>query len=229
MSKTNNNGGITVSRQIAVYKTDKKLVEFIDKLNPAPITNYAHIHAQADDSGDGKKVYSLIQIVLQDYSNGTGDKTVRVTANISPGEARFIYSRADACVEKFEFSSDKIFGEKDDGGYSKVTKLTIRRATVGSDGKPRNYPWYLECENGRGIAEKNQNGGSYCKKGSFISDKKVFANLTDLDFFVRINDVVNYIRVWESQYGASVMISGKTEYDRQLLELKQESGGEKSA
>ena len=31
-----------ISRQISVYKTDKKLVEFIDKLKPAPAEYYAH-------------------------------------------------------------------------------------------------------------------------------------------------------------------------------------------
>ena len=34
-----------ISRQITVYKTDKKLIEFIDKLKPAPTDFYAHIHS----------------------------------------------------------------------------------------------------------------------------------------------------------------------------------------
>ena len=34
-----------ISRQISVYKTDKKLVEFLDKLKPAPTDYYAHIHS----------------------------------------------------------------------------------------------------------------------------------------------------------------------------------------
>jgi len=206
-----------------VYKTDKKLLEFIDRLNPAPINSYAHIHAQADSDGNGRKIYSLIQVVLQDYSKGTGENTVRVKANISPAEAKFIYSRAFSGTDKFEFSSDKIFGEKDNDGYSQVTKLKIIRATAGSDGKPRIYPWYIECDNGKGIAEKNKNGGSYCKSGSFESANKVFLNLNDLDFFTRISDVVSYINIWESQYGASVMIAGRTELEAQYAALAEKN------
>ena len=43
-----------ISRQIAVYKTDKKLVELTDKLNPAPLELYARIHAHGDDNGAGQ-------------------------------------------------------------------------------------------------------------------------------------------------------------------------------
>ena len=79
-------------------------------LKDTPEKSYAHIHAQADEAPDGRKIYSNIGIVLQDYSAGTGDSTVRVTANISPDEAQYIHSRAQACVEKFEFAASKIFG-----------------------------------------------------------------------------------------------------------------------
>ena len=74
----NDNGYISrefISRQISVYKTDKKLVELIDKLNPAPLELYAHIHARGDDAGDNRRVYSNIGIILQDYSAGTGQNT----------------------------------------------------------------------------------------------------------------------------------------------------------
>ena len=219
MSNKNNNGKApAVSRQIAVYKTNTKLLEFNDKLNQAPIANYAHIHAQSDDDGNGKRIYSLIGLVLQDYSKSKDDNTVRITANITPDEAQYIFSRAQACVENFEFSSEKIFGDKDGEGYSRVTKLRIARATIGSDKQPRKYPWYVECENGRGVSVKNSTGGSYCKSGSYIDGIKVFLNLNDLDFFKLLNRVSSYITVWESQYGASVMVTGKTELEAQYLE-----------
>jgi hypothetical protein len=208
MSNNNNENSNYISRQIAVYKTDKKLIEFNDKLNSAPMTTYAHIHAQADDGEAGRNIYSNLGIVLQDYSNGTGDKTVRVTANISPDEAQYIFGKVKANVEKFEFALDKIFGTPDDSGYSKVTKLKILRAPTDKDGKPRNYPWYIECENGKGVAEKNKTGGTYLKGQSFVSENKVYVNLNDLDFFKLLNRVVSYIKIWESQYGASLMISG---------------------
>ena len=63
-----------ISRQITVYKTDKKLVEFIDKLKPAPTGYYAHIHSFGDKDEDGVKQTSCIGITLQDYSKGTGNR-----------------------------------------------------------------------------------------------------------------------------------------------------------
>ena len=80
-----------ISRQISVYMTDKKLVEFLDKLKPAPTEYYAHIHSFGDKDEDGVKQISCVGILLQDYSNGTGKNTVRVAANICPDEAEYIF------------------------------------------------------------------------------------------------------------------------------------------
>lgn len=222
-NKTNNNAVPIISRQIAVYKTDKKLLEFNDKLNQAPLGSYAHIHAQSDDDGSGKRLYSLIGLVLQDYTNKNND-TVRVAANITPDEAQYIYSKVNAGVESFEFSSEKIFGEKDDSGYSRVTKLRIARAALGSNNEPRKYPWYIEVENGKGISVKNANGGSYCKSGSFTDGIKVFLNLYDMDFFRLMNRVSSYITIWEAQYGAQIMIAGRTESEAQYIEAAKNKG-----
>ena len=73
-----------IQKQIAIYMTDKKLCEFNDKLKLAPVDYYAHVHAQGEKQEEGSRQRSCIGMVLQDYSNGTGDKTVRVMANLSP-------------------------------------------------------------------------------------------------------------------------------------------------
>ena len=111
-----------IQKQIAIYMTNKKLVEFNDKLKPAPIEYYAHIHAQGEKAGDGSRPRSCIGMVLQDYSNGTGEKTVRVMANLSPEFFRYALSRVQLGVEHFEFTEDKIFGKPDENGMSYVTK-----------------------------------------------------------------------------------------------------------
>ena len=207
----NNNGFI--SYQIAVYKTNKKLVEFNDKLNAAPFDKYAHIHARADEAEDGKKIYSNIGVVLQDYSNGTGNNIVRVTANISPDEAQYIFSRVQACVETFDFNSEKIFGVPDGKGYSEMTKLRITRASADKDGNVRNYPWYIMIENGKGISAKAATGGTYCQSGSYICVNKGFINLNDLDFFKLMNRVSSYINVWEIVNGSILLRKAKTAVD----------------
>ena len=57
-----------IQNQIAIYMTNKKLCEFTDKLKPAPIEYYAHMHAQGEEQADGIRAYSCIGVVLQDYS-----------------------------------------------------------------------------------------------------------------------------------------------------------------
>lgn len=69
------------------------------------------------------RAYSCIGVVLQDYSNGTGDKTVRVTANLSPGFFPFVLSRMQNDLDRFDFTEDKIFGEPDEHGLSNLTSV----------------------------------------------------------------------------------------------------------
>ena len=87
-----------VSRQIAVYKTDKKLLELNDKLKPASKLFPAHIHAMGEEAEEGAR--SLIQLIMLDYSKGTGDRTVSVSAHINPEEVKFIYSTFPAQISK---------------------------------------------------------------------------------------------------------------------------------
>lgn len=124
-----------IQNQIAIYMTNKKLCEFTDKLKPAPVEYYAHMHAQGEEQSDGFRAYSCIGVVLQDYSNGKGDKTVRVTANLSPGFFPFVLSRMQNDLDRFDFTEEKIFGDPDENGLSTVTKLSIKRASVGNDGR----------------------------------------------------------------------------------------------
>ena len=158
---------------------------------------YAHIHADGEPTDSGPKKHSLIGILMKDYSNGTGDKAVTVTANISPEEAKFILSRLTAGFQEYTYTQDKIFGEQDAKGYSKVSKVRILRATKDSKGNPRNLPWYIEVENGKGIPMKNASGGTYMKPKSFVSEGKVYANLSDLDLFKLLSRVSSYIDSWE--------------------------------
>ena len=105
-----------ISNQISVYKNSKTLVEFQDKLKVASLESYAHIHADGEISDNGPKRHSLIGILMKDYSNGTGNKAVTVTANISPEEAKFILSRITAGFSEYTFQQEKIFGDKDASG-----------------------------------------------------------------------------------------------------------------
>ena len=194
-----------IQNQIAIYMTNKKLCEFTDKLKPAPIEYYAHMHAQGEEQADGIRAYSCIGVVLQDYSNGTGDKTVRVTANLSPGFFPFVLSRMQNNLDRFDFTEDKIFGEPDEHGLSTVTKLSVKRASVGTDGKPRNYPWCVIVENGRAVKEKTATGGTHIKSGTYKKQRSVYVNINDLDFFNRVYRTTRFIESWELTYGPKLI------------------------
>lgn len=198
-----------ISNQITVYKTNKVLVEFRDKLKVATLSNYAHIHADGEQTENGIRRTSLIGILMKDYSRGTGDKAVTVKANISPDEARFLFNRLKAGFPALDFKQDKIFGNPDSEGYSQVTKLRIIRAEKDSKGTVRNYPWYIEIDNGKGRAVKNNNGGTYMKPNSFQSNAKASANLSDLDMFKLLGRTDAYIDAWEKAIGPSLIIQAK--------------------
>ena len=198
-----------ISNQIAVYKNSKTLLEFQDKLKVAPIASYAHIHAGGETGPDGRRVHSLIGILMKDYSKGTGDRAVTVCANISPKEAKFILSRLTAGFQEYTFQQDKIFGDKDEQGYAKVSKVRIIRATKDGKGAVRKIPWYVEVENGKGIPQKNANGGTYMKANSFVSTGKVYANLSDLDLFDLLSSVSSYIDCWEHAIAPALITKAK--------------------
>ena len=187
-----------ISGQIAVCKTDKTLLELWDSLKPASELFPAHIHALGEKSEAGER--SLIRLNMLDYSGGKGENTVSAYANISPEEARYIYSALFSHLTDFGFSQDKIFGEPDKEGYSIVTKLQIARYDTDQKGNKRNYPWYVEIQNGAGIAARNVNGGRYCKKDSYICRKKVKMFLSDRDMFVLFSRADSYIRAFELEY-----------------------------
>lgn len=190
-----------ISRQIAKYATNKKLIEFNDKMRLPPIENYAHIQATGDKNKDGKNVNSLIGITMLDYSNGTGNKTISVEANITPDELMYVYSKLNQGVEKFEMSQDKIFGEPDGDGKCSVTKLKIIRATVDAKGKPRNYPWFIQIENGKAVKAKNEkSGGSYIKSNTYVAGAKVYVNINDFDMFKLLSRIQSFINAWECTY-----------------------------
>ena len=203
-----------IQNQIAIYMTNKKLCEFNDKLRTPPPEHYAHMHAQGEKLQDGR-AYSSIGVVLQDYSNGTGSATIRVTANMSPSIFAFLLSKVSTGVENFEFSEEKIFGEPDENGLSSVTKLWIKRASFGQDKKPRNYPWCIIIENGRAVKETAQTGGIHVKSGTYRKTNQVFVNINDKDFFGLIYRTVRYIEAWEMTYCPKVIREARQQLEGQ--------------
>lgn len=215
------NEQLYVSNQICVLKTDRKLVAFYDKLRVASTCNYAQLHADGEYTEQDRKVRSLIGLTLLDYTNGKGASTVSVKANLSPDEVEYIFSRLYAGFPVFEFRQDKIFGNKDENGYSTVTKVSITRNTQDYKGQPLRIPWKIEAENGKGIAVQNKTGGTYMQKNSFQSISKASLNVTDADMFMLLNRTVRYVHMWESTIAPSLITNGKHAMQAALAQKQQ--------
>jgi len=205
-----------ITGQIAVHKTDKKLLEFIDNLNPAPIQDYAAIHAGAvrPYEKDGQRIYSVIRLVAQDYSR-KGEHSIRAKANISPEDVVYLAAMIKAGARDFKFESVKIFGSPDNSGYCPMTKLWINRNEFTADGEPLNRPWKVDIENGKGRKAQGKNGGAYCMSGSYVLEKKVFLNFTDYEFFKLLSAVERYVHIWEIAHGAKLVMEGRTARETQ--------------
>ena len=214
MTNTDNQDRIT--GQIAVHKTDKKLLEFIDNLNPAPIQDYAAIHAGAvrPYEKDGQRVYSVIRLVAQDYTR-RGENSIRAKANISPEDVLYLASVVRAGAGDFKFESVKIFGSPDNQGLCPMTKLWINRSDTTANGEILTRPWKVDIENGRGRKANGKHGGAYCQSGSYVLDKKVFLNFTDYEFFKLLCAVERYIHIWEMVHGAKLVKDGRPARDMQ--------------
>lgn len=190
-----------VSNQITVYKTSKRLVEFIDKLIPASPNNYAKIHAGTDEtSSTGHKLLSRIGIQILDYS--VKDNTTSAKANLTAEDIRIIYEYArktafGKLADGIFFSQEKIIAAKTEKGRAPVTKLTMSRMSKGSDGADRRQPIVITIENGTGIPQKNANGGNSMQSHSYNKDSGVSITMTDLDFFRQIDTTYHYIETWE--------------------------------
>ena len=210
-----------ISRQIVKYATSGKLIEFTDKLNLPPVTTYAHVQANGDKDDKGKGIYSNIGITVLDYSKGTGDKTVSVEANISSDDLMYVFEKLKIGLKNFQLPpQDKIFGEPDADGKSKVTKLLIKREHMKGEEESK-YPWYIQIENGVGIKAINTStGGTYIKSGSYKCEAKVGINLTDLDMYRMLSRVQTYVSVWELTFAPRLVRFAK----EQMAHAGEENG-----
>lgn len=216
---------IRPTNQIVAVVTERKCISMMDKLKIADPRHYAQLHAKGEESENGIKINSLIQIILQDYSNGKGANNVKVTFNLEPEQIQFIFSRINACVQEFEFQSDKIFGNPDAEGLAQAQQLRITRKVMNDRGEVNRSPWNFYISNGRGVKVTNRNGGSYMKGGSFRKESTAFIQLTDADMFKLFKRVDAFISQWEAYAGNQVIAKGIELFEQSQKEARRNSYG----
>lgn len=181
-----------ISKQISVHKGKGSLIELNNCMKPASLHFPWHMHAEGleDESGT-----SLIRFVMVDYNNR--NESVSVYANLTPELVKYFYNQMLRGVEEFSFTQQKIFCDSTKSQKGTVTCFSISRHEYNANGEKRNYPWYVEIQNGTGIVEKTGNGGQHCKKGSYKVEKKVAIFLTDIDIFVLFCRADSVIKAFE--------------------------------
>lgn len=137
------NGGKTdysrlTSRQIAVYKTDKALLELVDSLKPAGTAYPAHIHASGEEDEEG---YSLIRLQMVDYSAGLGRSPSAYMQTSARMRLYICIPEYSAVCRLFPCFGRRFLGKvKKEGNikkeeYANVTKLMVSRYETDSSWK----------------------------------------------------------------------------------------------
>lgn len=185
------NEGEWESKQISVHKGRASLLELNNLMKPASSKFLWHMHAEGNEGEEGT---SLIRFVMVDYSK---KESVSVYANVLPEHVKYIFTQMSRGVTEFFFTQQKIFRKSSETLTGNVTCFSISRHEYDENGEKRNYPWYVEIQNGTGIVEKNKSGGQHCKKGSYKMEKKAAIYLTDIDIFVLFCRADSVIKAFE--------------------------------
>ena len=199
-----------ISRQICVFKTNKALIEANDKLNFASTQNYAHIHASGEiDEESGRKTYSRIGIEMRDYSKGTGDQLIKVSANLTHQDIDYLYCVIARGEKIFNFEQCKIFALSPDKQSCKFTRLHIRRfIREQKEGeKPQERFWEISIENGTATPVELKSGGRYGK--DFQVGAKVAIYLTDQEYHDFIYSIHLYCWAWAITISSTLIAEGK--------------------
>lgn len=169
-------------RQITKYQTDKKLIEFNDRLSPASVESASQIHAG----------WSKINVVGIDYTEGKKEKASVVDANLDPDTIKYLYAEIARNEKNLNFSEQKVLSSKlNAAGEAKVTIFTLKY-----NDKMR-YPWNLSIENGFGKTEKQVNGGTALQKGTYRKEKALQIVINDMELKKMFLTVKDYIDIFE--------------------------------
>ena len=84
------------------------------------------------------------------------------------------------------------------------------------NGNARRYQWCISAENGVGIAQHTQIGGTYCQSGTYQTQRKAYINLNDYDMFRLVNRTARYIQQFENAYCPAVIRQGRNAYEQML-------------
>lgn len=173
-----------------------KVLEMFNKLHPASIANFAHIHADGEEKNQfGSKIRSKIGLQIQE---GSGNSLKVVQANITPEEVEYIYQGVCLRDRTRILDNLKIFGEPDKDGRCQANSLKVGfDSRLDKDGNARRSPWCIKISVGTGIKKMNQNGGSYCANGTFQVIEESYIYLSEYEMFRIFLRAKKFVDTWE--------------------------------
>lgn len=214
MAKTErkpNELGWDYGRQIVADLRTKTAISAFNHLIPANVGDYCQIHGK----------YSRVQIFAQDYSKGTGDKSVFLKYNLSPEDVKAIFHIVEMIYPLYPGMDYKQKFEKTPDGNVAVgndfTALVIERVAK------LNNQWAITLVKGKFIELQNKKVAADYKNATKISQR-----YTDLQFYEFWCKVNAFVCNWEMSKQAYLAKQGepltrkalKEDYDKRELEKR---------
>lgn len=163
--------GFDKGRQMLLDQRQKTSVCFCNHLKPAEQANYHELHGQ----------YSLITLIMQDYSKGKGQNSFFVRFNLSPRQLRVIHHWAETIYPSQMGKSHrtmelvKVFNDD----YSKLELIHASK---------NNNPFAIKVTNGKADQDKKLIKGS---------EKSVMQWYTGDLFYSLWSDLYDRLKEWE--------------------------------
>jgi len=233
----------SVPAQFAEYKRAETIINAVNDSFNSTITAMNAENAVAYNNAlqINSKLSIIAGLILKGFDNPetvlSQNQKERLKASLTPSRT-VEFKNQKLPPLKYEFTGDKITpikGQKDKG---RVTKLTISfkgekeiKKTVNGSSEPTTvveearYPWTIQIENGTGVPEETNTGGTACKKGTFKKEAGVFIQLTNADFQDAMLRVVSFIDTFEI-VNSKLVREGKTAYEAEQAQIREEKKGE---
>lgn len=179
--KNKNGFGYDNGRQILLDQRRKTSVCFCNHLKVAEKANWNERHDK----------YSVIALIMQDYSNGTGDKSFNVKYNISPRQLKVIHKWVSAIYPNqlkqahLTMESVKVFEDY----YSKLELIHNPK---------QNNCFGLKVTNGKADKDKKLIKGSERYVVQWYTGDLFFSMWADLLDFLRDWEMVHYAQLCRS-------------------------------
>lgn len=190
MAFKNQNGlGFDFGRQIIIDRRRKTSICFLNHLEPASLANWSQMHATGENK-KGRKRYSRIKVLGQDYSNGTGNKSVYCSYNLDPADIKNLRNIVDMRYNQFKTDFYKVMNNGN--SITPFKRLTITR------NPEMNNPWCIEIVNGMA-----QN-----KKPIPDTVKTVKQYFDENTFYKMIATVDTFVTLWEYAFVTKLIEKG---------------------